>query len=243
MIQSCSLVKSVASSRATPASAFASVAKSKARVTCKWPTSSPTSISPCAIVSARATVLTRAADAALEAVPSAAPSPLDDISISQYASDSVQYALNLAKISETYEVHSWMLLLGILKYEKCKACTILKSLGLVDLYSAWHEVMWALHSVDGFEAKSYQPNIGFSSRAFRIMKGATNFAAWGGRTKVQTEDLVMALAAGEVLEGLFPDLKMEFESVRKAAAEAGCHYLLPDDDEEEGSGGSKDNFL
>lgn len=36
----------------------------------------------------------------------------------------VTYALKLAWTAETYYVHSWMLLLGLLKKERCVACEV-----------------------------------------------------------------------------------------------------------------------
>jgi hypothetical protein len=77
------------------------------------------------------------------------------------------------------------------------------------------------------------PEIGFADRAYRVLTGASNFAAWGGRKKVQSEDLLLALAAGQVLDGLFPDLKLRFGRVRRAVEQqAGGKYVLPDDDED-----------
>ena len=90
--------------------------------------------------------------------------------------------------------------------------------------------------------------MGFADRALRILLGATNFAKWGGRSKVQSEDLLMALAAGNVLSGLFPDLKLSLVHVRKAASQHGCNYVLPDDTDETQAelvkvDSSLDNFL
>jgi ATP-dependent Clp protease ATP-binding subunit ClpA len=141
----------------------------------------------------------------------------------------LQYALNFAQVSETYETHSWMLLLGLLKQEDCRAAKILKGLGLEDIYGAWNEVLWALYVSNGLEPRSFTSDLAFSDRALRVLVGTVNFAKWGGRNKVQTEDLLMALAAGGVLTGIFPDLRMSVESVRKAAAKEGCRYVLPDD--------------
>jgi hypothetical protein len=56
----------------------------------------------------------------------------------------------------------------------------------------------------------------------------------------------MALAAAGVLTGLFPDLKLGFDKVRKAAAKHGCHYSLPDDTPEKVASikaDDADNFL
>mmetsp|Transcript_5422 Transcript_5422/g.11984 ORF Transcript_5422/g.11984 Transcript_5422/m.11984 type:complete len:259 (+) Transcript_5422:36-812(+) len=166
----------------------------------------------------------------------------DDLDVSKAATSIIQYAINLARVSETYEVHSWMLLLGLLKHETSTGAKILQDLGLTDLYGAWHEVLWALHSCDGLESRAYTPEICFATRAFRIMRGASNFAQWAGRSKVQSEDILMALAAANVLNGLFPDLSLTFAHVRKAAAKRGCRYNLPDDTKEDGKiGGSVDD--
>ena len=70
----------------------------------------------------------------------AAPSPLGDVEVSKAATSIIQYAINFARVSETYETHSWMLLLGLLKQEDCRAAKILKDMGLDDLYGAWNEV-------------------------------------------------------------------------------------------------------
>lgn len=154
----------------------------------------------------------------------------DDVGVSQVAAAALQFAINFARVSETYEVHSWMIVLGLLKQEKSTAASVLKDLGLDDLYGAWHEVLWALNASDGLRKRAFIPDIKFSDRAFRIVRGSMNFAQWHGKDKVGSEDLLLALAAGEVLEGLFPDLPMKFEKVRKAIEKkTGRKYQLPND--------------
>lgn len=106
--------------------------------------------------------------------------------------------------------------------------------------------MWALSASNGLEPRAFIPEVSFADRSFRVLIGATNFASWGGRSKVQSEDLLMALAAAGVLTGLFPDLKLGFDKVRKAAAKHGCHYNLPDDTPEKVAAvkaDDADNFL
>lgn len=84
--------------------------------------------------------------AASTAEAATATSPLgDDVQVSKAASAIIQYSINFARTAETYEVHSWMLLLGLLKQENCRAALILKDLGLNDLYGAWNEVRNLLH--------------------------------------------------------------------------------------------------
>lgn len=173
----------------------------------------------------------RAATAAADQATASAAS--DDIEFSTAASEIVQYALNFALVAETYEAHSWMLLLGMLKNERCRAAQILQHLGLTDLYGAWNEVLWALNASSGLEPRAYSPSVKFADRASRIITGSQNFAAWAGRSKVQSEDILMALAAGQVLQGLFPDLGLTFENVRLAVAKAGCTYKLPEEGEQE----------
>lgn len=173
---------------------------------------------------------------------------MQDLQVSKAAGSIIRYALEFARASETYEVNSWMLLLGILKQENSTAAKTLKAMGLDDLYGAWHEVLWALNVCDALEARPPVPEISFADRAYRVLVGAGRFAQWGGRTKVQSEDLLMALAAGAVLEGLFPDLNPTFDRVRKAVQkEAGGVYILPDDGEEKPisqvSIDSEDDFL
>ncbi len=158
--------------------------------------------------------------------------PFGGSSISRAAGDILKYAINFSRVSETYEVHTWMLLLGLLRQEKCKAVAILADVGVDDVYGAWHEVLWALDVSNGLEPRAATPDIGFSDLAFRVMVGAGNFSAWARRPKVQSEDILMALAAAGVLDSLFPDLKLTFERVRKAAAKQGVRYQLPDDTEE-----------
>ena len=163
-------------------------------------------------------------------------SGIDDISVSAYAGNTIQYALELARTSETYEVHSWMILLGLLRQENSTACKALKQLGLSDLYGAWHEVLWALNACEGLRPRPYAPQIGFQDRAFRIIRGSMSFSAWRGAAKVQSEDLLLSLAAGGVLEGLFPDLGLTFPKVRKAVEQiTGAKYKLPDDKEKDDS--------
>jgi hypothetical protein len=152
-----------------------------------------------------------------------------EVEVSKTLTSIIQYAFNFARVSETYESHSWMLVLGLLKHEDCRACKILKDAGLVDLYGAWNEALWALNISNGLKPRAFTSEIRFSDRALRILVGACNFAKWGGRTKVQSEDLLMALAAGNVLTGLYPDLGLTLERVRSSAAKHGVRYALPDD--------------
>jgi len=182
----------------------------------------------------------RMAPMQVAAVDSAASTVMEDIEVSTPARLIINYALEFCKASETYQVHSWMVLLGILKYENSTAAKVLKSMGLDDLYGAWHEVLWALNACDGLEPKAFQPEITFADRAYRVVVASTNFASWNGRTKVQSEDLLMALAAGNVLDGLFPDLNLSFARVRKAVEkQTGSKYALPDDSEEDGAAVTK----
>ncbi|PNW84426.1 hypothetical protein CHLRE_03g144667v5 [Chlamydomonas reinhardtii] len=176
------------------------------------------------------------------ATATAAPSELDDVGVSAAAESIIQYAINFARASETYEVHSWMVLMGILKYETCTAAKILKSLGLEDLYGAWNEVLWALNVCDGLQPRSFVTDIKFADRAFKVITAASDFAVWHGKDKMYSEDVLMALAAGGVLEDLFPDLNLSFERVRKAVEkESGRRYQLPDETEEAGPLKSEDD--
>ncbi len=153
-----------------------------------------------------------------------------DVGVSEASTCIIQYAIDLARTSECYEVHSWMLLLGILKYEKCSAAQILRELGLQDLYGAWHEVLWALNVCDGLKPRAFQTEVSFADRAFKVITASSDFAVWHGSDKMYSEDLLMALAAGGVLDGLFPDLNLSFERVRKAVEKhTGRKYSLPDD--------------
>lgn len=157
-----------------------------------------------------------------------------DVGVSEASTCIIQYAIDLARTSECYEVHSWMLLLGILKYEKCSAAQILRELGLEDLYGAWHEVLWALNVCDGLKPRGFQTEVSFADRAFKVITASSDFAVWHGSDKMYSEDLLMALAAGGVLDGLFPDLNLSFERVRKAVEKhTGRKYSLPDDKVEE----------
>lgn len=159
---------------------------------------------------------------------------LEHMEVSTAVAQIINYTLEFTRASETYEVHSWMLLLGILKHEQCTAAKVLKSMGLDDLYGAWHEVLWALNACDGLQPKAFQAEISFADRAYRVLLSAMDFALWNGRKKVQSEDLLLALAAGLVLDGLFPDLKLTFPKVRKAVEKhTGGRYVLPDDEEGE----------
>jgi len=155
-----------------------------------------------------------------------------DNEFSVYTRSTITYAMNLARTAETYSVHPWFLLLGLLRQEDCTACKVLKSLGLEDLYGAWHEVLWALRVSDGLERKPFMPEISFTDRAYKVLKAAVRFAHWGGRKKVQSEDLLLALAASSTLDGIFPDLNLNFGHVRAGVERiAGGRYFLPDDEE------------
>jgi len=169
---------------------------------------------------------------------------LGDLQVSKQSSAIIDYSLRFCKASETYQVHTWMLLLGILKHEQSTAAKTLHALGLTDLYGAWHEVLWALNVCDGLQPRSFVPEIGFADRAFRVLRQAVLYAEWGGRKKVQSEDLLMSLSAGGVLEGLFPDLDLSFNRVRQEVEkQAGGVYVLPDDGERSVALSSEDNFL
>lgn len=144
------------------------------------------------------------------------------------------YALNMARASETYKMHSWMIVLGLLRNEQCKASVILsKECGLDDLYGAWHEVLWTLNAANGLDPVAYKAEISYTDLALRIVCSSTNFAHWGGRDKVHSEDILMSLAAGNVLQDLFPDLDLSFDHIRRSAAKHGCKYELPEDSEED----------
>lgn len=158
-----------------------------------------------------------------------------ETAVSPAASSIIQYAINLARTSETFEIHSWMLLLGVLKYESCTAAKVLQSLGLEDLYGAWHEVLWALNACDGLRPRAFALEIKFADRAFKITTAASDFAAWHGKDTVYSEDLLMAMAAGGVLDGLFPDLNLSFDRVRKAVEKrTGRAYELPGEEDADG---------
>ncbi len=172
-----------------------------------------------------------------------ASSGLEELQVSKAAGAIILYAIEFARAAETYEVNSWMLLLGILKHEQSQAARALQALGLDDLYGAWNEVLWALNVVDALEPKPFVPEIGFADRAYHVLLGAARFAQWGGRTKVQSEDILLALAAGQVLEDLFPDAKLSFARVRRGVEKlAGGVYVLPDDEPGQ-AGAAKDDFL
>lgn len=157
---------------------------------------------------------------------------LDDLAIvnSTSVGSILQYAIDLSKAAGTYEVHSWMLVLGILRKENCNAAVLLKQLGLEDLYGAWHEVLWALYVSDGLEAKSYKPEVQLSVRTQNILCGAVNAAKLQGRDKVESQDLLLLLAGTGVLEGLFPDLDLQADTVRAAIEDfVGYRYVIPGD--------------
>lgn len=154
----------------------------------------------------------------------------------------ITYALKLAWTAETYNVHSWMVLLGLLKKESYTACQVLKELGLDDLYGAWNEVLWALNAADGMEPRAFTPRIQWGERAALIVQGAVRFGMWAGREKVATEDLLMAFAASDVLSSLFPDVDLSLDRVKHAIEKrTGVKYDLPG---YEGTAlDSQDNFL
>lgn len=151
------------------------------------------------------------------------------------------FALNLARVSETFEVHSWMLLLGILKQERCTASAVLQDLGVTDLYGAWHEVLWALTAADGLKAGAWKSEVTYCPRALSILHGAEDFASWAGREKTESQDLLMGLADAGVLSALFSDVDMGFDRVRMAVERRTKHaYSLPldtEDKEEDSEGG------
>lgn len=189
-------------------------------------------------------VLCRAA-----ATPALASESIDEVfgpsSMSTEVADVISYAVKLCMAGETYKVHSWMVLLGLLKQEECTACQVLQALGLEDLYGAWHEVLWALNVADGLNPRAYTPRLEWGARAYRVINGSIRFAGWAGRDRVASEDLLMACAADGMLGDLFPDLDLSLPRVKSTVEMAtGCKYQLPDWEEEGGSVmDSKDMFL
>jgi hypothetical protein len=118
--------------------------------------------------------------------------------LSMDVTDILLYAMQLAWTSETYEVHSWMVLLGILRKEHSAAAQILSQLGVEDLYGAWHEVLWALNASDGLKARAFTPKLRFAYLARKIVDGSITFASFAGRDVVKSEDMLLSLAAGEL---------------------------------------------
>jgi hypothetical protein len=156
----------------------------------------------------------------------------------------LEYAVRLCCTAEVYEIHAWMLLLGVLKQEDSLAGQVLVELGLEDLYGAWHEVLWALNVIDGLQPRAFRHRIGWDVRARAIAQGSVKFAGWAGRDKVATQDLLLAFAASDVLGALFPDLDLSFDRVKRAIERrTGEVYDLPN---YEGKGSvvdSQDMFL
>lgn len=105
--------------------------------------------------------------------------------VSKAVGSIIQYALNFARVTETYEAHSWMFLLGVLKHDDCHAAAVLKDLGLDDLYGAWHEVLWALNASNGLVPHAYTNDVRLTNRSCHVVASATQFAAWAGRSKVR----------------------------------------------------------
>lgn len=176
----------------------------------------------------------------------AAPAPAVDLSspssLEKEAYEVVDYAIKFAYTSETYEVHSWMLVLGILKHEQSVAALILKDLGLDDLYGAWNETLWALNACNGLEPRAFIPTVQFGARAYAVLEAAIQFASLQNREKVRSEDILLALAAGDVLKGLFPDVNLSVDAVKAAIEKwSGIDYKLPGSSDEDAPKG--DLFL
>lgn len=153
----------------------------------------------------------------------------DPSTLSSDVTNVLLYAMSLAWTAETFEVHSWMVLLGILRYENSAAAQILNQLGIQDLYGAWHEVLWALSTSDGLKATAFTPKLRFAYRARKIVDGSITFAKFANREVVKSEDLLLALAAGGVLEHLFPDVDLSFDTVKACIEQnTDAKYDLPD---------------
>lgn len=140
--------------------------------------------------------------------------------------------MRFAYTAETYEVHTWVILLALLKNEASTACLVLKDLGIDDLYGAWHEVLWALNVSDGLLPRAFTPALIFGPMAHRVLQGSVRFARWRSATEVGSQDVLLALAAAEVLEALFPDIDLSFDKVKTAIEKrTGDVYDLPGYDE------------
>ena len=188
-----------------------------------------------------------ARDAAAPAPAISSASLDEDLGPSSLGADAAQiiaYALELAATAETYEVHAWMLLLGILKGEATPAAKALVALGVADAYAAWHEVLWALNVSNGLEPRAFTHKLAWAPGAYKVVNGAVRFAGWAGRDKVGSQDLLLALAAAGCLENLFPDLQMDFDNVRRAIGKAsGDAYRLPNEDPKDAAIRNQDMFL
>jgi ATP-dependent Clp protease ATP-binding subunit ClpA len=147
------------------------------------------------------------------------------------AAAALSYAIKFAWTAETYEVHSWMLLLALLRDDKGVSAQALSDCGLADTYGAWHEVLWALNAAEGLQPRAFTARMHWARRARRVADGSLRFAAMAGRDKVCAHDLLLALAASEaVLPALFPDLDLSFERVRRAVeGRAGERYVTPEE--------------
>jgi hypothetical protein len=142
-------------------------------------------------------------------------------SLSSDVTNILLYAMNLAWTAETYEVHSWMVLLGILRYENSTAAQLLGQLGLNDLY--------ALNVSDGLRARAFTPKLRFAYLARKVVDGSVTFAQYAGRDVVKSEDMLLALSAAGVLEHLFPDVDMCFDTVKSCIEKnTDIKYDLPD---------------
>lgn len=198
----------------------------------------------CSSPASAAKCMQRMAPMRVAAIDDLQTSDFDNIDCSKPFESIVNYALEFCKASQTYQVHPWMFLLGILKHENCRAAKTLKSMGIDDLYGAWHEVLWALHVCDGLQPRAFQPEIGFADSAHSVFIASANLAESCGRQKVQSEDLLLALAAANILEGLFPDLNLSLARVRKAVEQqTGCHYVMPGEDTETAPTSESVDFL
>jgi hypothetical protein len=126
---------------------------------------------------------------------------------------------------------------------------VLQELGLTDLYGAWNEVLWALNVADGLTPRAFAPRMTWGERASAILQGSVRYGLWAGRDRVSSADLLMALAASDVLTSLFPDLDLSWERVRRAVEKrTGAAYAIPGLDDGDAAGGgvaltSQDNFL
>ncbi|KIZ07244.1 hypothetical protein MNEG_0698 [Monoraphidium neglectum] len=165
-------------------------------------------------------------------------------SIGPDAAQIIAYAMQIAWTGETYEVHAWMLLLGLLKDEGCAGAKALQRLGITDLYGAWHEVLWALNVSNGLEPRAASAQLSWAPGAYKVLNGAARFAGWAGRDKVASQDILLALGAAGSLEHLFPDIAADFDTVRRAVGEeTGDRYRLPGEDPKDAATKNQDLFL
>jgi hypothetical protein len=173
--------------------------------------SAPTSRSLAVPVAAEATSL---------AIPAKPLPELAEVKLAPRAKKVTDIAVRFAFSSQTYEVHTWHLVMGLLQVKEGLTADILRNAGLNDLEEAFLEVLYCLKMSDALEPKAFHHDVAFTNKAVYVLEHAGWIARCLGHPQIDAEHILASLAFYEVFKDLFPDVDLSEEVVWKAIDQA-----------------------